>query len=427
MLTPGSKQAMPRTLYDCPRISRRITTTLFATQSLARAAFIATGTVSALVIAQVTGSAAWAGVPAAVLQLSAAFAALAVAALTERIGRRRGLALGLGVGVLGAGVAAAAVVAGSLLLFLAGLALMGVASAAIALGRFAVAEVHPPERRGQAISNVVIGGVMGSVAGPLLVGPSGQWALRAGVNELAGPFLISMIVLTIASLATSVWLRPDPRDVGRKMARKHPEPTVHQGPARTIFQVLGTPAAFVAVSAMALGQMVMVMVMVITSLYMKSHQHSLTDISLVIAAHTFGMFAFSFLSGRLTDRWGRGPVILSGAALLVLACTLAPLSPGVLPLSAALFLLGLGWNFCYVGGSALLSDQLSHAERAKTQGANEWLLGLATAAASLGSGLVFALTSFTAIGLLGAALALVPLGLTGWWMVRGRRSAVAWP
>jgi MFS family permease len=410
---------MSRTLYDCPRISRRITTTLFATQSLARAAFIATGTVGALVSAQITGKTAWAGVPAAVLQLSAAFAALAVAALTERHGRRRGLALGLGVGVLGAGMGAGAAVAGSLLLFLAGLALMGVASAAIALGRFAVAEVYPPERRGQAISNVVIGGALGSVAGPLLVGPSGQLALRAGVDELAGPFLVSMIVLTVASLATFVWLRPDPRDVGRKMAQKHPEPTVHQGPARTIFQVLRTPAAVVAVSAMALGQMVMVMLMVITSLYMRNHRHSLTDISLVIAAHTFGMFAFSFLSGRLTDRWGRGPVILSGAGLLVLGCTLAPLSPDVLPLSAALFLLGLGWNFCYVGGSTLLSDQLSHAERAKTQGANEWLLGLATAAASLGSGLVFALTSFTAIGILGAALALVPLGTTGWWMVQG--------
>jgi MFS family permease len=113
--------------------------------------------------------------------------------------------------------------------------------------------------------------------------------------------------------------------------------------------------------------------------------------------------------------------------LLVLASILAPLSPEVLPLSATLFLLGLGWNFCYVGGSTLLADQLSQAERAKTLGANEWLLGLATAAASLGSGLVFALTSFTTIGILGAALALVPLGLTGWWMVRGRRPAAAWP
>jgi MFS family permease len=172
---------------------------------------------------------------------------------------------------------------------------------------------------------------------------------------------------------------------------------------------------------------VMVTVMVITSLHMKTHQHALTDISLVISAHTFGMFAFSFLSGRLTDRWGRAPVILTGAGLLVLACTLAPLSPGVLPLSASLFLLGLGWNFCYVGGSALLSDQLSPAERAKVQGANDFVIGLATAAASLVSGLIFASVGFAVIGIMGALISLLPLGLTAWWMASERRIAVALP
>jgi MFS family permease len=417
---------MSRTLYDCPRISRRITGTLFAAQSLARAAFIVSGTVSALVAVELGGNAAWAGVPSAVLLLAGAFAALAVAATTERIGRRRGLALGLAVGVVGAGVAAGAILADTWLLFLGGLALLGVASAAVQLGRFAVAEVHPPERRGQAISNVVIGGAIGSVVGPLLVGPSGQLALRAGVDELAGPYVAALIILAVAALAIFLWLRPDPRDVGRKMAEKHPEPTVHQGPMRSVSQILRTPAAFVAVSAMALGQMVMVMLMVITTLYMKSHQHTLTDISLVIAAHTFGMFAFSWLAGRLTDRWGRGQVILAGAGLLVLSSALAPLSPGVLPLSAALFLLGLGWNFSYVAGSTLLSDQLSAAERAKTQGANEWLIGLSTAAVSLGSGLVFALTSYTVIAIAGAVVSMGLLGLTGWWMIRGRRPATAW-
>jgi MFS family permease len=138
------------------------------------------------------------------------------------------------------------------------------------------------------------------------------------------------------------------------------------------------------------------------------------------------MFAFSFVSGRLADRWGRGWVILTGSGLLVLACTLAPLSPGVLPLSTALFLLGLGWNFCFVGGSTLLSDQLSHAERAKTQGANDLLIGLATAAISLGSGLMFALTSYTVVGTAGAVVSLVLLGMTGWWMVRRQRLAVVW-
>jgi MFS family permease len=235
-----------------------------------------------------------------------------------------------------------------------------------------------------------------------------------------------MVIIAAASLAILTWLRPDPRDVGRKMAAKHPEPSVHPGPARPLSQILRAPGALVAIVAMVFGQMVMVMLMVITSLHMKNHGHNLTDISLVISAHTFGMFAFSFLSGWLADRWGRGQVILTGAGLLAVAGILAPLSSEVLPLSASLFLLGLGWNLCYVGGSALLSDQLTAAERAKTQGTNDLLIGLSSAAASLGSGLVFATTDYTAMGMMGLVLALVPLGLTAWWLARLRRPVAAW-
>ncbi|MFC2038012.1 MFS transporter [Chloroflexota bacterium] len=418
---------MPSAGENCSRVAQKITRTLFASESLARAGFIASATVGALAGAELSGNLAWAGLPAAVQQLGGAFAALAVAATTERFGRRRGLALGLAVGVLGAGVAAGAIVAGSFLLFLAGLALMGVAGAAMQFGRFVAAEVHGPESRGRAISYVVIGGAVGAVVGPLLVGPSGQRAQQAGINELAGPYLVALVILALASLVLLIWLRPDPRRLGRIIAWKHPETVVHKGPTRSTSQILRTPGALVAVSAMVFGQMVMVMVMVVTSLHMKAHLHSLTDISLVISAHAFGMFAFSLVTGRLTDRWGRGPVILSGAGLLLLACAVVPLSAEVWPLALSLFLLGLGWNFCYVGGSALLSDQLSPAERAKTQGTNDLLIGLATAGVAFVSGLMLAGAGYTVIAMVGVLLSLVPLGLTAWWMTMEWRLAHAWP
>jgi MFS family permease len=362
-------------------------------------------------------------VPSAVLQLAGAFAALGVGASTERIGRRLGLGLGLAIGVLGMALAAGAIVAGTLLLFLGGLAFMGVASAAMQLGRFAVAEVHPAERRGRAISNVVIGNAVGSVAGPLVVGASGRWALQAGVNELAGPFAAASLVLALATLVIFGWLRPDPRDVGRKIEQRHPEMAVRLGPSRTMWEILRTPAPFVALFAMTFGGLVMVMVMVITSLHMQAHQYVLADISLVISIHTFGMYALSPLSGRLADRWGRGLVVLVGAGLLVLACVLAPLSTDLLPLGGALFLLGWGWNFCYVGGSALLSDQLSAGERGRTQGAFDLLRGLATALISVASGLIFAAGGYALIGAVGTGLSLLLLGLTAWWLIRGRRRA----
>jgi MFS family permease len=164
----------------------------------------------------------------------------------------------------------------------------------------------------------------------------------------------------------------------------------------------------------------MVAIMVITSLHMKGHHHGLGDISHVISAHTLGMYAFSVLSGRLADKWGRGPVILTGAATLLLACVTAPLSPDVLPLAVSLFLLGLGWNFCFVGGSTLLADQLSPTERARTQGVNDLLVGLASATSSLSSGLVFAATGYTVITLVAGALSLIPLIMALTWMRRNQ-------
>jgi MFS family permease len=130
------------------------------------------------------------------------------------------------------------------------------------------------------------------------------------------------------------------------------------------------------------------------------------------------MYAFSIISGRLADRWGRGMVILLGSFTLVIACLAATISPDVLPLGVALFLLGLGWNFCYVGGSTLLADQLSPLERARTQGFNDLLVGLASALGSLQSGFIFASLGYNMMAYISAAFALIPLAVTAVWMSR---------
>jgi MFS family permease len=176
---------------------------------------------------------------------------------------------------------------------------------------------------------------------------------------------------------------------------------------------------------MVLGQMVMVLVMVITSLHMRGHQHDLTDISLVISSHTFGMYAFSIISGRLADQWGRGPVIITGSLTLVIACIAATISPDVLPLGVALFLLGLGWNFCFVGGSTLLADQLSPDERARTQGFNDLLVGLASAIGSLSSGFIFAALGYNTMAFISAVFAVIPLLLASYWTLKRVRKSRA--
>ena len=403
-------------MTELSQTARKITFILFLAQSLASAGFIASATVSSILGAELGGK-PWAGVPSAVFLLGGALAASVWGVLMDMIGRRNGIALGLLSGVAGAGFVVVAANRSLLPLMLVGMVLMGFGNAAVVLGRFAAAEVNPPEKRGVAISNVVLGGTAGAIFGPLLVGPLGELSLRLGLDELSGAYIASLVLFGIAAVIVFLGLRPDPREVGVQVSALYPD-SAPGGVARPIAVILREPAALAAVTAMVLGQVVMVAIMVITSLHMKGHNHGLGDISAVISAHTLGMYAFSIVSGRLADKWGRGPVILTGAATLLLACLTAPLSPDVLPLAASLFLLGLGWNFCFVGGSTLLADQLSPAERARTQGVNDLLVGLASAIGSLGSGLVFAATSYTVIALVAGILSLIPLALVLTWLRR---------
>jgi len=412
---------------DFERLGRKITLVLFAEQGLASGAFIAAATLNAIVAADLAGSASLAGVPAAAYLLAGAFAAGGWGVLNDVLGRRRALVLGLLIGAVGSGIAFFAIAARSFFGFLGGLLLMGIANAAVQLARFIAAEVNLPAARGRAISQVVLGGTVGSVVGPFVTGPAGQFFKSFAGDELAGAYAISLVLFVLGAAVVFIGLRPDPHQLGRELAASIASGSGHPavqadaaiGRVRSPGEILRQPAAAVALTAMVVGQLVMVLVMVITSLHMKHHQHALGDISVVIAAHTFGMYAFSVVSGQLADRWGRGPLIIAGAATLVLACAAATISPDVLPLGVALFFLGLGWNFCYVGGSTLLADQLSPPERARTQGLNDLLVGLASATGSLSSGFIFAALGFAIMAYVSAALALLPLLVTGLWY-RGR-------
>ena len=399
-------------------IARKITTILFAQQSLASAGFIAAATLNSIVGKELSQNSSWAGVPTAVYLLAGAFSAFMWGYVFDAIGRRNGLTAGLGMGVIGSSVTFYSIAIHSFPLFLFGMVLMGIANAAVTLGRFAAAEVNKPENRGRAISNVVIGGTVGSVIGPFVAGPAGSLVGSWGIDELAGAYMVAAVLFAIGAVVVFTGLRPDPREIGKQVAEQFPETLIKHKHVRGLLEIFRQPAALVALSSMVLGQMVMVLVMVITSLHMRGHNHGLTDISAVIASHTFGMYAFSIISGRLADRWGRGVVILIGSSTLIVACITATISPDVLPLGVALFLLGLGWNFCFVGGSTLLADQLSPAERARTQGFNDLLVGLASAAGSLESGFIFTSLGYNMMAYVSAAVALIPLAVVIVWMSR---------
>jgi MFS family permease len=227
-------------------------------------------------------------------------------------------------------------------------------------------------------------------------------------------------LFALAGVLLLLFLRPDPRDIARSLESDATDAGHVAEPARPMRAIMRLPSAWLALAAMLIGQSVMTLMMTVTSLHMYHHDHGLGAVSLVIMAHTMGMFGFSILIGTLTDRIGRGVAIGAGSLLLVAGSLVAPVSTATTWLALALFLTGLGWNLCYVAGSSLLSDQLAPPERAGIQGANELVINLASAVSSLGSGVILALLGFTALSYLGAALAVIPLALV--LVLRRRRS-----
>jgi MFS family permease len=413
-------------LHPAPKAARRITLTLFAAQGLGSAGFLVASTINPLVGARLGGADVWAGVPSATYQLGVAVAAFFWGRAMDTLGRRPTLILGMASGTVGALVAGTAVTNAHLPGFLLGVLLMGVANSALQLGRFVSAEVHLPGERGRAISRVVLGGTVGAVFGPLLAGPAGSASSSVGLDPLAGPFGMSAALFGLVAALLAVLLHPEPRELAERVTAASAGPTPPDAaPARPLTEILRDPQVALAVVTMVCGQVVMVMLMVITALHMSHHHHGLSSISAVLSSHVLGMYAFSVVSGRLTDAWGRGPVIALGGILLLLACATAPLSVAVWPLAASLLVLGLGWNLCYVGGSTLLSDRLTPHERARTQGVNDFLIGSVSALGSLTSGFVFAYSGFAWMAALGGLLSglLVALALLGRRTVARSRAA----
>jgi len=380
--------------------ARRITGALFVGQSLGSAGTVAAATVAAIVGAELSGLTSLAGVTAAVNQAGIAVGSLVWSRLSDRLGRRGALSLGLLTGAAGAALAMVGVAAGSLALVLLGLAVSGSGNASVQLGRFVAAEVTPRAQRARAIATVVLGGTVGSVLGPALVAPTGRLMQSLGYSEIAGPYVATACGFLLTAALFFAFLRPEPKALGAALGALE-RGRSEEAPARTVREGLRDPSVRAAVTCIVTSQMVMVGLMQMTSLHMHDHHHPLGNIALVFSSHTFGMFAFSVVSGWLADRWGRKPVATLGAVLLLAACALAPLSPEVPPLAFALFLLGLGWNLCYVAGSALLSDRLSTAEKGRMQGFNDLLMGGSAATAALVGGPVLAPAGYTAMAMLG--------------------------
>jgi MFS family permease len=407
---------------DLPRLRRRTLWTLFAISSLGSTGYIAAVTVGTIVAAELGGGPALGGLPTTTTTIGTTVAASAIAALMLRVGRRKGMLVGLLVGAAGGAVVLVAVITSSIALLLLGSALTGFANGVSNLGRYIAADLVPPDRRASAIGMVVWGSTIGAVGGPNLVAPAGAVARSFGLPELAGAYVLTVGFIGLAWLLAAIMLRPEPYALADPAALA---PRLEaDGPVPPMRRMLARPAVLVALVTLVSSQVVMVLIMTMTPLHLIDHGHGLATVGFVLSAHTFGMFALSPISGRLTDRFGSPRVIAGGLGTLVLAALLAAVAPadGGLLLTLALFLLGYGWNLGFVAGSAMLTHGLALGERTRVQGTADSLIWGTAAVASLSSGVVVAGASYTVLGFLGAALVLVPLLLL---VIYGRRAGDA--
>jgi len=403
------------TLRYTPTIGRRLIAILFVTQSLASAGLIATFTINPIVGARLSGQDALAGLPGTLLQIGAALAAYPLGRLMQASGRRAGLTLGFLLGTVGMLIGGIAIASGSFVLFLVGLAFIGASRSAIDQGRYAAADAQPIDQRARAISTIVFASTIGSVLGPMLVGPLGSEVGKWGIAPLAGPMFGGSVLLLVGAALLGLGLRPDPRDIARALSAAEAAASGEAPRAsRSFAAIIGVPQVQIAVAAMVFGQVVMVLVMTVTSLHMDHHDHGLGDIGAVLSSHTFGMFALSFLTGYLADRFGRNAIIVAGALILLVGALLAPLSLMTPWIAFALFLVGWGWNLCYIGGSSLLADTLVPAERGAYQGLSELAVNISAASAALSSGFIMAAVGYGWLCVLGAILALAPVIVVAW-------------
>src|SRR5438132_1374673 len=234
-----------------------------------------------------------------------------------------------------------------------------------------------------------------------------------GVSPTASAFLISVTGYILAAVLLEVFLRPDPLTIARRL-HEIAEASRPTGRARPLGAILGDVRVQLALATLTISQFVMISTTSTSPVYLHDHGYPVQTIGLAVSLHLGGMFVASPLSGWLCDRFGRLTMIGVGALVLTGAVLLAGVAPGGERglIIFALFLNGIGWNFAFVAGSALLTDALVPAERASIQGMADLAMGLMGALGSAAGGMILGVWGFAVLNTLGAALVLGPLAVT---------------
>lgn len=348
--------------------------------------------------------------PVTGFNIGTALGALPAAALIRYFGQRNGFMIGTLATAAGGAVATAALFDANFWLFAIGLLIVGLGSSFVQQFRFAAADNAPPEFKARAISFVLAGGIVTAILGPQIVIFTREFFAPV---MFAGSFASILVLAAVGAVILS-FLPARTISLGKAQAS--------DTPARPFAEIISQPRFAVGLLCAVGSYALMAFVMIGAPLAMVGCGISTDDATLGISWHVMAMFAPSFFTGGLIHRFGAPVIVATGLALLV-ACALVALSGIALwQFWTALILLGLGWNFGFIGATAMVAESYTPAEKGKVQGLHDFILFGSVAFASLMSGQVYNAYGWEMLNWVVFPVTLLCLAALGWLAVARKRS-----
>jgi MFS family permease len=370
--------------------------------------------VATITFVTVTGFEGLLGLGPAIFLGTGALAALPAGRAMDRFGRVPVLAGGFGLGILGCLLTGLGASLLSVLAVVFGFVLIGASIGTVMLSRAAAADMYPPERRGRGIGLVLFGAVFGALLGPLVFVP-----ILADEGAEGGRLMLPWLAAAgfmVIGLAVVLNVRPDPKRISVLLAERSGDGAVRapEG-AASLTRILHRAGVVAAVLGAVASFAVMVGMMTLVGYVLVDHGHHQGAIFPVISAHFVGMFGLVLVVGNIIDRVGRRRALVGGLLLLGFSALAVVWSvESVVATAAALFGIGLGWNFSYVAATAELADMSAPVERGKILGFTDLCSGLAGATLALLGGVVLATVGLVGLGVAGLVIAVAPT----FWILR---------
>jgi len=338
--------------------------------------------------------------------LGSALTTMPMSLWMARVGRRRGFMTGALINIGGCGLAVTALWLRSFPLYCVATAVIGIYNAVGLQYRFAATEVAAPGDKARAISLVLAGGIVGGFLGPAIT--------RWGRDLFAAPFLGSFMLLAAVALVALA--------VQSQVRVPKPSLAEQSGGGRPLAQIVRQPVFIVAALAGGLGYGLMNLLMTATPLAMDFCSLPYAQAAIVISWHVVGMYAPGFVTGTLIDRFGVLKMILTGIAVMAGGAAVALNGNDLAHFLAALVLIGVGWNFMYTGGTTLLTESYAPAEKARTQGANDFFMFSIMAFSSFSSGAMVSAAGWEVMNAVALPILVLIAAVVIWYARhRGRR------